>query len=187
MTNFILAAFTAAALTAGVGAASLSSEASSELRAAPATSPERAKDGKKGQRHGKIDRFCDRVECSDAQKRELQEIFASFRSETKDEREQIRSLRKQLNAEFAKDRPNENSMKRTYAQIDRLQDGVRDEKREMMMDVHGVLEPGQREAAAKMLMKGKKHHGKKAKKAKPAKPAKKAKKAKTARPAKKAK
>jgi Spy/CpxP family protein refolding chaperone len=114
-------------------------------------------EGKRGGK--KIERICKKLECDDAQEAELRSVFKELRTDTKSDREGIRDARKTIAAEFAKERPNEASMKRAYQSIDAHEDNIRDRTHDALMEAHGVLNPEQRKTFAKMAARLGKGHG----------------------------
>jgi Spy/CpxP family protein refolding chaperone len=119
---------------------------------------------KDGKGHGKLEHFCQKASCTDAQKEEIKSVMKEFRTDTKSDREKIRELHHKLVAEFVKDQPNEKLMEKLYRQIDQIQANIVDRRHDMLMELHGVFTPEQRKHAAARLMHGPgQHKGKKGK------------------------
>ena len=71
--------------------------------------------GKAGAGGNKIERMCQRLECSEQQKTQLQSILKGKREAHKANRAQLEQLQSQLAAEYRKARPNESAMQRINA------------------------------------------------------------------------
>ncbi len=127
--------------------------------------------GKPGAGGDKIERMCQRLECSAQQKTQLQSILKGKREAHKASRAQLEQLQSQLAAEYRKARPNEATMRRIYSQLDALRDKQRAEMHKTAMQIHAVLTPAQREKVAtsierrgvRALMGGGKGHGERGK------------------------
>lgn len=137
------------ALLTVLGGAALAATLASPAHAAP---PEGG--------NGRLERFCQEAKCTDSQKQDLRDVMREFHTDTKSDREKMKGLHKKLAAEFVKDNPNEKLMQRLYAQIDQIHGSMVDRRHDMMMEVHGLLDAGQRKIAAERLLEGPGKHGK---------------------------
>ncbi|MCA9717763.1 MAG: periplasmic heavy metal sensor [Myxococcales bacterium] len=114
---------------------------------------------------GKVEHMCQRLECTDNQKAQLQNILKGKRDAHKANREKVQQLQAQLAAEYRKARPNESVMQGIYQQLDTLEDQRRAEMHKTAMQIHAVLTPAQRDKVAtaiehrgpRALMGGKGH------------------------------
>jgi Spy/CpxP family protein refolding chaperone len=109
---------------------------------------------------GKIERFCAKAECTDAQRTEIKRILGEFRTDVEDDHAKIRDLHEKLAAEFAKDKPDEKRMKQLEKQIQTVHAAIVDRRHDMAMEIHGVLTPAQRKLAGKLLLQRGKRDGK---------------------------
>lgn len=112
-----------------------------------------------GPRHeARGERVCEKIGCTDAQKAELASIREAVKPKIKAEREAIRGLKKQIAAEYRKDRLDEARLRDLYKQLDARKATIEGYRRAMRAQVHAVLTPAQRAAVAEL--KERKGHGK---------------------------
>jgi Spy/CpxP family protein refolding chaperone len=116
--------------------------------------PAPAEAGKgKGRGHAKLDRLCEQITCTEAQKQDIGEVFKQLRVDVKPDREAIRDLRRQLAGEWAKDRPDEAKLAKLADKIAAHERNIADRRMEAMLELHALLSPEQREQVAEHLMK----------------------------------
>ena len=95
--------------------------------------------------------LCERLECSDQQKQELQAVMTELRADTKADREAIERLQAKLAAELAKAKPDEKAMQATLAAIETHEHELRARAFDAMMEVHALLAPEQRAQMAQAV------------------------------------
>ncbi len=95
--------------------------------------------------------LCERISCTDRQAQKLKTVRAELRADLKADRAAIKRLRKQIAAEFAKDRPSEAAMKANQKKIARHEQKIRERAFDAMMEIHAVLDAKQRATFVAML------------------------------------
>ena len=101
--------------------------------------------------HGnKMARVCKAVECTQDQQAAIKQIREEAKKDSATHREAAKKARQSLKAEFAKDNLDTAKINALYAELDRAQAGMKAEKREAKMQMHGVFTPEQREKLAKL-------------------------------------
>jgi len=108
-------------------------------------------------------KMCQRLECTDAQKAQLQELRAAHKPAMKAEREAIRDLNRQLVAEYAKPTVDTTKVKSLRAQLDAHEATFDGQRQAMKTKVDALLTPAQRTKMAEFKAKhrdgkGKGHH-----------------------------
>ena len=83
------------------------------------------------------------------------ELRHELRDQTKADRDEIKDLRKQLAAEYAKDQPDVEAMTQLHERIEAKRDGIETKRFTAFMDMHDELDAKQRERMAERLAKGK--------------------------------
>lgn len=107
----------------------------------------------------KADKLCSKLECTDAQRAQIQDIRGVAKPKLKAEREAIRALRKQIAGEYRKDRLDGARLQALHGQLDARKAAAESVRRAMLAQIHGVLTPAQRQAYFETLGQGK-HKGK---------------------------
>jgi Spy/CpxP family protein refolding chaperone len=118
--------------------------------------------------------MCAKLECTDDQKEELRAIFAEMRQDAKGDREAIERLRAQMKTEFAKDKPDEAKLRKLQEQISTHHKALASRRLDAMLDVHDLLDSGQRQKLLDMMEHRKHQRGEHRKGRRGKKPAKKA-------------
>ena len=115
-----------------------------------------------GPRHeARGDKMCAKLGCTDAQKAQLAQIREGMKDKIKPEREAIRGLKQQIAAEYRKDKLDSTRLRDLYAQLDARKGTIEGYRRAMRAQVHAVLTPDQRAAAAeRMERRAERGHGK---------------------------
>lgn len=117
-----------------------------------------------GERHERGGKMCERLTCSDAQKAQIKQIRETVKSKVAGEKTAIRELRKQIAAEYRKDRLDQARLGDLYRQLDARKSTVEGARRAAKAQIHGLLTPEQRaKFAAEKRGAGKKHGKKHAK------------------------
>ncbi|MBZ5712461.1 Spy/CpxP family protein refolding chaperone [Nannocystis pusilla] len=121
---------------------------------------EAAAGGHRGDRGAKM---CERLECTDAQKTQLQQIREAHKPAMKAEREAMRDLHQQLTAEYAKTPIDTAKVKSLRAQLDAREATFKGQREAMKAKVDAILTPAQRTKLAEFKAKhregkGKGHH-----------------------------
>lgn len=112
----------------------------------------------------KVDRMCQELTCSDAQRVKIQEIEAADAPRLKTEHEAIRALRDQLRAEFARPSPDARAIERLDDQIAARQATIRKARRAAELKILALLTPAQKAKFVEQLdRRGGKHGERKAK------------------------
>jgi len=109
---------------------------SSTAEAAPAERQERGA--------GKGERMCARLACSPDQKAKIQQIKASKAPQVKAAREQMRTLRAQVQAELRKPSPDAKAFARLDAQIDAQRAAIHSQRRAGQLQLLALLTPEQK-------------------------------------------
>ena len=84
-------------------------------------------------------------------KHEVRDLHHELRDDTKAEREEISALRKQLAAEYAKENPDENELRRLHEAIEAKRDAISDMRFEALLKMHDQLDAQQRERVAERI------------------------------------
>jgi hypothetical protein len=84
-------------------------------------------------------------------KHEVRDLHHELRDDTKAEREQISALRKQLAAEYAKENPDANELRRLHEAIEAKRDAISDMRFETLLKMHDQLDAQQRERIAERI------------------------------------
>lgn len=95
--------------------------------------------------------FCAKISCTDAQREEFKQIKKELRSDSKADREAIKRLHKQMAAEFAKDSPDEATMRRIASQVQTHEQELRERGFDAMMEIHALLDAEQRAKVAEVM------------------------------------
>ncbi|MCB9703173.1 MAG: periplasmic heavy metal sensor [Myxococcales bacterium] len=103
--------------------------------------------------HSKVERLCKRLECSADQTTQLQAIGKRVAEESRGDREALKTLKGQLAAEIAKDRPSEATLKKIFADMNRRQDAIQGRMQAALIEAHKLLTSSQRAELAKMIEK----------------------------------
>jgi Spy/CpxP family protein refolding chaperone len=103
---------------------------------------------------GRLNKLCDALACTAAQKTQIRDIFRDTVSNQRGAREQTRALREQVAAEFAKAKPDRSKLNNLWQQLDAQHAARRAAHREAMMKVHAVLTPAQRAKLGRRLEHG---------------------------------
>jgi Spy/CpxP family protein refolding chaperone len=112
----------------------------------------------KGKGKGKrIDKVCQKIECTDAQRKELRDVMREAHTDLESEREAMRELGAQLAEEYAKKNPNEKKMQQLYRKMDAHRANVRDRMHEAFMEIHPRLRPEQRQKLAELMARRGRH------------------------------
>lgn len=109
---------------------------SSTAEAAPAERQDRGA--------GKGERMCARLACSPDQKAKIQQIKASKAPQLKAAREQMRTLRAQVQAELRKPSPDAKAIARLDAQIDAQRAAIHSQRRAGQLQLLALLTPEQK-------------------------------------------
>ena len=144
------------------------------LAAGVFTSPVASAAFEAGAGEGRGARMCAKLECTDDQEEELRAIFAEMRQDAKGDREAIERLRAQMKTEFAKDKLDEAKLRQLQEQIATHHKELASRRLDAMLDVHGVLDSGQRKKLIDMMEHRKQKRGEHRKGRRGNKPAKKA-------------
>ena len=112
---------------------------------------------KKGKGGGKLDKICAEIGCSADQKREIGEVFKQMKIDVESDRKALKDLKKQLAAEWVKDKPSERVLASLSAKMAAHERNIADRKLEAMIELHGLLDAEQRAKVAEQLMKRGKH------------------------------
>ncbi len=115
-----------------------------------AAKPADAKGKRKGDR---IERLCQKITCTDAQKTQLQAIQKDAKQAHKGNQQQVQQLKAQLAAEFRKQNPSERVLTDISNKLAKHNEQQRAARIKMMLKVHRVLTPQQRDQLATMLEK----------------------------------
>lgn len=107
----------------------------------------------KGKKGNRIERLCKKIECTASQKTQLQSIHKDAKANKKGQREQVRQLKAQMAAEFRKQNPSERVLNDISNKLAKHHDKQRAERIKLMLKVHRILTPQQREKLATMLEK----------------------------------
>lgn len=104
----------------------------------------------------RVDRMCQRLECTADQRTKIAKIQETQGPGLKAEREAMRALRQQVRAEWAKASPDVRALDKLDDQIAAHQAKIHDARRAAMLQIHAILTPAQRaKLAAAMDRKGK--------------------------------
>ena len=103
--------------------------------------------------HSKLDRICEQIACSEAQAKDIAQIFEQLQSDIKPDREAVRELRQQLAAEWKLDRPDERKLAMLADKVAAHERNMADRQMEAMLELHGLLTAEQREQVAEHLLK----------------------------------
>lgn len=114
--------------------------------------------------HGKGAGFCERLECTDDQRTQIEAIRAEHRSDSADERAQLKQLHAALKAEHRAAEPDAQKIASLRAELDAVKTTLRQARSESKAEVAAVLTPAQQERLAAMKAeheaRGKGKHGK---------------------------
>jgi Spy/CpxP family protein refolding chaperone len=113
-----------------------------------------AQEGKGHKGSKKLDRVCQKINCTEDQKKELKSVVKELRTDLKTDRQAVRGLHEKLAVEFEKATPDERAMKRLYATIDKHRANMRDRTHDAMMEIHGLLQPAQRSELRDVVARG---------------------------------
>lgn len=108
---------------------------------------------------GRGGKMCERLACSDAQKAELKQIREMVKSKVAAEKAAIRDLKRQIAAEYRKDRLDEARLKDLYRQLDARKSTIEGHRRAARAEIHGILTPEQRAKFADRQERGGKQRG----------------------------
>lgn len=116
--------------------------------------------GARGKRGG----LCAKLECTEAQQKEVRAVMSELRADSKGDRAALQRLNKQLAAEFAKAQPDEAAMRGTQAKISNHRQQMQERRLDAMLEVHSLLNAEQRATMAKAMerrgLRGMKRGGK---------------------------
>jgi Spy/CpxP family protein refolding chaperone len=112
----------------------------------------------KAKGHGKLDRLCEQIACTEAQVKDIGQIFEQLRADIKPDREAIRELRQQLSSEWQTEKPDERKLAKLADKIAAHERNVADRQMEAMLELHGLLTSEQRAEVAEKLMKAGHNH-----------------------------
>jgi Spy/CpxP family protein refolding chaperone len=114
-----------------------------------------------GDRQGRGEKVCERLACSDAQKAQIKQIREVVKTKVAGEKTAIRELRKQIAAEYRKDKLDQARLGDLYRQLDARRSTVESARRAAKAQIHGLLTPEQRTKFAAEKQGAGKKHGKK--------------------------
>jgi Spy/CpxP family protein refolding chaperone len=100
----------------------------------------------------KLDRMCEQIACTEAQARDIEQIFEQLRVDSKPDREAIRELRRQLASEWKTEQPDERKLTKLAEKIAAHERNVTDRRMEAMLELHELLTAVQREQIAEQLL-----------------------------------
>lgn len=109
-----------------------------------ATGVAHAGSGKPRDPQARLDRKCERLGCTAAQKTQIKAIHAAAAPQIDAARAALRGLRDQQRAEWQKAQPDARALDRLDAQIDAQRDTISDLRRAAKLKVHALLTPEQR-------------------------------------------
>ncbi len=127
--------FNVAMLLSSLSAATLAGTlGASSLAFGPGTSPAPHRKGG----------LCSALECTDAQREQIQSIRKQLRANLKPQRQAIKGIHRDLAAEYAKANPDDRAMKRLMKSLSTRKDTVSEMHQAALMETHAVLTPQQR-------------------------------------------
>ncbi|MGB1016640.1 MAG: Spy/CpxP family protein refolding chaperone [Nannocystaceae bacterium] len=110
-------------------------------------------DGAGKHKRDRIERLCKKIACTDGQRTQLKAIHKDAAKSHKGKSEQARQLKAQMAAEFRKQNPSERVLTDISNKLAQHKDAKRAARIKMMLKVHRILNPEQREQLAKVLEK----------------------------------
>jgi Spy/CpxP family protein refolding chaperone len=97
-----------------------------------------------GDRQAGGERMCQRLECSAPQKAQIKQIRELVKTKVAAEKTAIRELKRQIAAEYQKDRLDDARLRDLYRQLDARKSTVEGARRAAKAEIHALLTPAQR-------------------------------------------
>jgi len=104
-------------------------------------------------RHGKRAELCERLECTDDQRAQIDAIRSAQREATADERAEAKRLHQAMKLERSKPEPNADELARLRASLDVVKASLKQQREASKAEISAVLTPAQREQLAAMKAK----------------------------------
>ena len=100
-----------------------------------------------------LDRMCEQISCTEAQAKDIEQVFKALHTDIKPDREAVRELRQQIATEWKSDKPDERKLASLADKIEAHERNMSDRRLEAMLELHSMLTPEQREQLADKLLK----------------------------------